>query len=293
MNDYLAKAYAFDGKVRLYAARSTQLVSEAQKIHGLWPSSSAALGRLLTGSVIMGAMYQDDHELTIRIESDGPIEGMVVTTDAHGHVRGYVGNPKLSFQNNDGKINVSHAVGSGRMHVTKDLKVRDIFTSTATLQTGEIAEDMAYYFTASEQIPSAVGLGVKVNTDSSIVNAGGFILQRMPGCPDETIELIEARLNKMKSTTTMLDEGYTPEAMIQEITQGDHQLLHTMPIAYQCDCNREKFERGLLSLGSGQLKTIKEEDGEIETVCHFCRTAYHFDEAAIERLIEEADNQNK
>ncbi len=293
MKDYLTKAYAFDGKVRLYAARSTNLVSEAQRIHGLWPSSSAALGRLLTGSVIMGAMYQQGQELSIRIESDGPIEGMAVTTDALGNVRGYVGNPKLSFQNNDGKINVAHAVGSGQIHVTKDVKVRDIFTSSASLQTGEIGEDLAYYFTASEQIPSAVGLGVKVNTDSSIINAGGFILQRMPGCPDETIETIEENLRAMKPTTQMLDEGYSPEAMIQEITKGDYKILHTMDIAYQCDCNREKFERGLLSLGSSQLRQIKEEDGQIKTVCHFCRTAYQFDEAAIDRLIDEAAKYNK
>ncbi len=291
MKDYLAKAYAFDGKVRLYAARSTNLVSEAQKIHGLWPSSSAALGRLLTGGVIMGAMYKGEQELTIRIESDGPIEGMVATTNAKGEIRGYVGNPRLFFQHNDGKINVSQAVGNGNFHVTKDVKVRDIFTSTAKLQTGEIAEDMAYYFTASEQIPSAVSLGVKVNDDNSILYAGGFILQRMPGCPEETIELIEERLKTLKTSTQMLEEGYTPEDMIQEITQGDHKILHTMDLSYSCDCNREKFERGLISLGKQQLTNIKEEDGQIETVCHFCQSKYHFDEAAIDALIAETENK--
>ncbi len=290
MKDYLAKAYAFDGRVRLYAARTTNLVYEAQKIHGLWPSSSAALGRLLSGGVIMGAMYKENQELTIRIESDGPIEGMVVTTNANGGVRGYVGNPKLFFQYNSGDINVSQAVGNGKMHVTKDLKVRDIFTSTAALQTGEIAEDMAYYFTASEQIPSAVSLGVKVDTDNTVLHAGGFILQRMPGCPDETISLIEERLNKIKPSTKMLEEGYTPEEMIQEITQGDHKILHTMDLAYTCDCSREKFERGLISLGGEQLEQIKKEDGQIETVCHFCQSKYTFDEKQINTLIAETKN---
>jgi len=293
MKDYLAKAYAFDGRVRLYAARTTNLVFEAQKIHDLWPTSSAALGRLLTGSVIMGAMYQEDQELTIRIESDGPIEGMVVTTNAKGGVRGYVGNPHLFFQNNDGKINVSKAVGNGKMHVTKDVKVRDIFTSTATLQSGEIGEDFAYYFTASEQIPSAVALGVKVEEDNTILHAGGFILQRMPGCPEETIALIEERLRNIRPVSDMFEEGYTPEDIIQEITHGDHRILHTLDLSYNCDCSREKFEKGLRSLGADQLEQIRKEDGRIETVCHFCMSAYQFDDKDINRLIKEAKDSKK
>ncbi len=287
MKDYLTKAYAFDGKVRLYAARTTNLVHEAQKIHQLWPTSAAALGRLLTGSVIMGAMYKDDQELTIRIESNGPIEGMVVTTNAKGQVRGYVGNPKLLMQRNDGGINIPFAIGEGKIHVTKDVKVRDIFTSTAALQTGEIAQDLAYYFTVSEQIPSAVALGEKINTDNTISLAGGFILQRMPGCPEETIALIEKRLKELKPISTMLQEEYTPEDIIQEITQGDHQILHQLDLQYHCDCNKEKFERGLISLGKKQLQEIKTKDKKIETVCHFCGTKFHFDEKALEALIKE------
>jgi len=287
MKDYLAKAYAFNGRVRLYAANTTILTNEAQKIHNLWPSSAAALGRLLTGGVIMGAMYKGEQELTLRVESNGPIEGMVVTTNAKGDVRGYVGNHKLFFQHNDGKINVSQAVGQGSLHVTKDVKVRDHFTSTAALQTGEIAEDLAYYFTASEQIPSAVSLGVKIDTDNTVTHAGGFILQRMPGCPEETITLIEERLKKLKPISQMLEEGYTPEDIVQEITQGDHEILHTMDLNYTCNCSREKFERGLISLGAKQLETIIEEDGQIETVCHFCQSKYKFDETAINQLIKE------
>ena len=291
MKDYLTKAYAFNGRVRLYAANTTTLCHEAQTIHKLWPSSAAALGRLLTGGVIMGAMYKGEQELTIRVESNGPIEGMVVTTNAKGDVRGYVGNPKLFFQHDDGKINVSQAVGQGNLHVTKDVKVRDHFTSTAALQTGEIAEDLAYYFTASEQIPSAVSLGVKVNPDNTIAQAGGFILQRMPGCPVETIEHIERKLQTLQPVSTMLEEGYTPEQMIDTITDGDHECLHTMPLQYSCDCSREKFERGLISLGTQQLSTIKEEDGYIETVCHFCQSKYLFDEQALDGLINETENK--
>lgn len=288
MKDYLAKAYAFNGRVRIYAANTTTLSHEAQTIHNLWPSSAAALGRLLTGGVIMGAMYKGEQELTIRVESNGPIEGMVVTTNAKGDVRGYVGNPKLFFQHDDGKINVSQAVGQGNLHVTKDVKVRDHFTSTAALQTGEIAEDLAYYFTASEQIPSAVSLGVKVETDNTVSHAGGFILQRMPGCPVETIEHIERKLQTLQPVSTMLEAGYTPEAIIEAITDGDHEILHTMDLQFKCDCSREKFERGLISLGVKQLTDIKEEDGQIETVCHFCQTKYQFDETALNQLINES-----
>jgi len=191
MKDYLVKGYAFGGTVRVYTARTTNLVAEAQKRHNLWPTSTAALGRLLTSSVIMGAMYKGDQELTIRVDSDGPIGGMVATTNTLGEVRGYVGNPHVFLQYNNGKLNVGQAVGNGFIHVTKDLKVRDMFTSSSEIITGEIAEDFAYYFTSSEQIPSAVGLGVLVNTDNTVAASGGFILQVMPGCKSETIDKIE------------------------------------------------------------------------------------------------------
>lgn len=288
LKDYLAKAYAFDGKVRLYAANTTRTVYEAQKIHGLWPTASAALGRLLSGSAIMGAMYREGDELTLRVIADGPLEGMVTTADAYGNVRGYVGNPQVFLQKNDsGKLDVAKAVGPGRLSVTKDLKMRNMFTSGIELQSGEIAEDLAYYFTASEQIPSAVSLGVTVNDDNTIKQAGGFILQRMPGCPEETIELIEQRLKEVPAVSEMLEEGLSPEAMIDAITKGDHKILLTMDLAYHCDCNREKFERGLISLGEKQLKEILEDDGHIETVCHFCKTKYEFNASQIEDLIEE------
>ncbi|MFW6298473.1 MAG: Hsp33 family molecular chaperone HslO [Bacillota bacterium] len=288
MKDYMAKAYAFDGKVRIYAVNSTETVYEAQKIHGLWPTASAALGRLLTGSVIMGAMYNKGDELTIRVQGDGPLEGMVTTTDALGNVRGYVGNPEVFLQyNKTGKLNVAQAVGNGRLSVTKDIRVRDTFTSGIELQSGEIAEDLAYYFTASEQIPSVVALGVKVNTDNTIAHAGGFILQRMPGCPEETLTRIEERIRQIPSMTEMLEGGKSPEEIIAIITEGDHQILHTMPVQYHCDCSREKFERGLLSLGQEELQKLLDEDGHIETVCHFCKTKYQFDEKDIEALIQE------
>ena len=290
MKDYLIKAYAFNGTVRLYVASTTNLVQKAQKIHDLWPTSSAALGRVLTASIIMGAMYKGDQELTIRVESNGPIQGIVATTNAKGEVRGYVGNPHVFLQYNTGKLNVSQAIGEGFIHVTKDLKVRDIFTSTSPIQTGEIAEDFAYYFTASEQIPSAVSLGVKVNEDNSIINAGGFILQRMPGCPEETLDLIEERLSKLPPMTELLEANKTPEDIVRLITKDDHQLLQVLNLNYACDCNKEKFERGLIALGKDQLTTLLNEDQSIDTVCHFCQTTYHFDDHALLALIDETNH---
>ena len=287
MKDYLVKAYGFGGTVRIYAATTKNLVEHARKIHDLWPTSAAALGRLLTASVIMGAMYGKDDELTIRIQADGPLEGMVATTDAKGHVRGYVGNPHVFLQYDDGKLNVGKAVGKGNIHVTKNLRVRDIFTSTSTIQTGEIGEDFAHYFTLSEQIPSAVALGVKVNPDNRVIFSGGYIIQIMPGCKDAVIETIEKRLKALPPVTTLLENGHTPEAMIETLTNNDQEWLQTMPLAYACDCSKETFERGLIALGEKELRTLKEEDGLIETVCHFCLTKYRFDAIAIENLIEQ------
>ena len=287
MKDYLVKAYAFDGTVRIYAANSTNLVSHAQEIHDLWPTSAAALGRLLTGGVIMGAMYKKDDELTIRVDGDGPIGGMVVTTNTHGDVRGYVSNPHVFLQYDSGKLNVGQAVGNGQIHVTKDLKVRDMFTSSSEIQTGEIAEDLAYYFTVSEQIPSAVGLGVLVNDDNSVIASGGFVLQIMPGCKEDTIKLIEERLSTLKPVSQMIEEGLSPENIIEEITQGNHQFLEELPLQYKCYCSKEKFEKGLISLGKDQLTEILKEDGKIDTNCHFCNTTYHFDEKELKNLIAE------
>jgi len=296
MKDYLQKAYAFDGTVRIYAALTTNLVNEAQQIHDLWPTASAAFGRLLTASVTMGAMYKgalnhDDHELSIRFDANGPLEGMVATTNSKGQVRGYVGNPHVFLQYNDGKLNVGQAVGQGQIHVTKDLKVRDIFTSSVEITSGEIAEDFAYYFTSSEQIPSVVSLGVKVNEDNTVKTSGGFILQLMPGYKEETVQKIEDKLKNFPSISDLLEQGHTPESMIDLLTDGDHKLLEQMDLEYYCDCQRDKFERGLISLGSEQLKTILEEDGKIETTCHFCHAKYEFNETDIKVLIEEANKK--
>ncbi len=287
MKDYLVKAYAFDGTVRIYAARTTNLVGHAQKIHDLWPTSAAAFGRLLTSSIIMGAMYKGDQELTIRVDGDGPIGGMVTTTNAYGEVRGYVGNNHVFLQYNSGKLNVGQAVGNGFIHVTKDLKVRDMFTSSAQIQTGEIAEDFAYYFTASEQIPSAVGLGVLVNDDNTVLSSGGFILQVMPGCKPETIERIEQVLKEIKPVSEMIKEEYTPEMIIEALAGQDFKLLEELDLHYKCNCTKEKFESGLISLGKVELENMMKDEEPIETSCHFCNTKYKFTNDDLQNLIDE------
>ncbi len=288
MKDYLIKAYGFNGTVRIYTAITTKLVSHAQEIHDLWPTSAAALGRLLTNSVIMGAMYSDDQELTIRITGDGPIGEMIATTTSRGEVRGYVSNPHVFLQYNSGKLNVGQAVGNGFIHVTKDLKIRDMFTSSSEIQTGEIAEDFAYYFTMSEQIPSAVGLGVLVGTDNKIQSSGGFILQLMPGCKEETIDKIEETIKNLMPVSKMVKKGYTPEDIMNEITNNNYQFLEKLDLNYYCTCSRDKFEKGLISLGKKQLEKILNKDKKIETVCHFCNSKYNFNENDLQNLIDEA-----
>lgn len=291
MTNRLIKAYAFEKMARVYVADTTEIVQRAKDIHDLWPTASAALGRFLTSSVIMGAMYkgafnQDDAELTLRIDANGPIGGMVTTTNTHGEVRGYVGNPHVFLQYDSGKLNVGQAVGEGHLHITKDLKIRDIFTSSVPLFSGEIAEDFAYYFRASEQIPSVVSLGVKVNEKNDIIAAGGIILQMLPGYKEEHLQAVEKAFKELPHISFLIEEGKSLEDILTLITE-DHQLLEELPLKYHCDCTRDKFERGLMSLGIEELKNLIEQDGKIETSCHFCSQQYVFDELDINQLIDE------
>jgi molecular chaperone Hsp33 len=279
MNDYLIKAYSFGGMVRIYAARTTDLVEKAHEIHETWPAATAALGRVLTGSVIMGAMYKGDISLTIRIDGNGPIGGIVATTNAKGDVRGYVGNPQVHASTLEDKLAVGYVVGKdGFMNVTKDLKIREIVTSSSSLRTGEIGDDFAYYFMMSEQVPSSVGLGVLVNDDNSVLSAGGFILQLLPGATKNSalIDQIEANIKAMKPISELIKSGYTPEMIIFEITKGDHEIVEKMDLRYSCDCTRDKFASGLISLGEKELTEMIEEGHTIETECHFCKSKYPF-----------------
>ena len=276
MNDYLVKAYAFGGTVRIYAATTTNLVERARKIHDTYPAASAAFGRTLTASLIMGAMYKDDQSLTIRIDGGGPIGKIVTQVNANGVVKGLVENPHVHISSKD-KLAVGMIVGNdGVIHVTKDLKVRDVFTSSAELQTGEIAEDFTYYFAKSEQIPSSVGLGVLVNKKNEVFASGGFILQVMPGVKSETIAKIESKIKSMKPISELIKDNYKPEYIINIITDGDHQLVEEMPLKYECDCSKERFYDGLSTLDKKELDSLIEENKPINITCEFCKTDYEF-----------------
>lgn len=276
MNDYLIKAYAFDGTVRIYAATTTNLVEEARKIHDTYPAASAAFGRVLTASLIMGAMYKGEQTLTIRIDGGGPVGKIIASVNANGVVKGLVENPHVHISNKD-KLAVGMIVGTnGFIHVTKDLKVRDVFTSSAELQTGEIADDFTYYFAKSEQIPSSVGLGVLVNEYNEVFASGGFILQVMPGVKEETIAKIETNIKSMRPISELINDGYKPEDIINLITQGDHQFVEEMPLRYQCDCSKDRFVNGLSTLDEKEIDSLIVENEEIEIVCEFCKTKYTF-----------------
>ncbi|MDY0023788.1 MAG: Hsp33 family molecular chaperone HslO [Candidatus Izemoplasmatales bacterium] len=287
MNDYLVKAYAFGGTVRIYAASTTNLVEKARKIHDTYPAASAAFGRVLTASVIMGAMYKEDQTLTIRIDGGGPIGKIIANVNANGIVKGLVENPHVHISSKN-KLAVGMIVGNnGFIHVTKDLKVRDIFTSSAELQTGEIAEDFTYYFAKSEQIPSSVGLGVLVNENNEVFASGGFILQVMPGVKPDTIAKIETNIKKMKPISELIDNNQKPEDIINLITEGDHEFVEEMPLYYKCDCSKERFLNGLSTLDKKELKTLIDEKEPIEIMCEFCKTKYVFNIEELKEIYNE------
>ena len=284
MNDYLVKAYAFDGTVRIYGALTTNLVEEARKLHGTWPAASAAFGRVLTASLIMGAMYKDDQTLTVRINGGGPVGEIIAAVDAHGHVKGTIENPEVHLSKKE-KLAVGMAVGNnGYIHVTKDLKMKNVFTSSAELQTGEIADDFTYYFAASEQIPSSVGLGVLVNEKNKVSASGGFILQVMPGCKEETLKKIEKNIGEMKPISELIRTNNKPEDIVNLITKGDHKFVEEMPLSYSCDCSKERFEKGLSSLGKKEIQKFINEGDPVEITCEFCKKDYSFSTEELKKI---------
>ena len=286
MNDYLVKSLAFNGEIRIYAARTTQLVNEANKIVAAYPTAAAAIGRTLTATAMMGSMLKGNETVTVRINGGGPIGLIIADANAHGKVRGYATNPRVHFQYNSGKLNVGMAVGStGDLYVTKDLGLKDYFTGQVPLQTGEIGDDFTYYFTQSEQIPSAVGLGVLVSEENEVIAAGGFIIQVMPDASEQTISTIEKSLSTIKPVSDMISGGMTPEDMIvQLVGEGNFKILETMPLAFECNCNKEKFVLGLISLGNDELDEMIKEDNGAEVVCHFCMKKYRFTACELEEL---------
>ena len=250
MGDYLVKALAYNGQVRAYAVRSTDTVGEAQRRHYTWPTASAALGRAMTAVCYDGGYVNRRDKITVKIEGDGPIGRILVDSNAKGEVRGYVSNPQTHFDlNEQGKLDVRRAVGTdGMLTVVKDIGLRDYFTGQVPIVSGELGEDFTYYFSTSEQTPSAVGVGVLVNPDNSILAAGGFIIQLMPGTEDETITKIENRLKK-STISNMIERGLTPEELLIEILgEEEVKFLEKMPVSFKCTCSKERFGNAIISL---------------------------------------------
>jgi molecular chaperone Hsp33 len=291
MEDYLIKALAFNGQVRAYAVNSTNTVGEAQRRHYTWPTASAALGRSMTAGVIMGAMLKGDEKLTIKINGGGPIGGIIVDSNAKGEVRGYVHHPQTHFDLNDqGKLDVRRAVGTdGMLMVVKDIGMRDYFTGQVPIVSGELGEDFSYYFASSEQVPSAVGVGVLVNPDNSILAAGGFIIQLMPGTDESTITKIENSIQSIPPVSKLIEKGLSPEELLFEILGKENvKVLETMPISFQCTCSKERFGNAIISLGTEEIEQMIEEDGKAEAHCHFCNEKYLFTVEELEELKSQA-----
>ncbi|MUT67670.1 Hsp33 family molecular chaperone HslO [Paenibacillus sp. NEAU-GSW1] len=289
-NDVLVRGTAWGGKIRVFAVRTTQLVSELQRRHGTLPTATAALGRTATAGAIMGAMLKGEEKLTVQVKGNGPIGQIVVDANAHGQVRGYVDNPDVLLPSNaHGKIDVAGGVGTdGYLHITKDLGLKEPYRGSVPLISGELAEDFTYYFALSEQTPSAVGLGVLVDTDGSVIHAGGFIVQLLPGLTDAEITRLEQAIGAMPHVTACLEQGETPEEILHRLVGDDLHIHDTMDIVFQCACSSDRVAQTLVSLGESELQQIIEEDGEAEIVCHFCNEAYTFDREQLEQLLEQA-----
>ncbi len=293
MSDYLVRALAFDGSVRAFAVRTTETIGEAQRRHETWPTASAALGRSMTAAVMMGAMLKGEDKLTVKVEGNGPIGPMIIDSNANGTVRGYVTNPQTHFDLNAiGKLDVRRAVGTeGAITIVKDLGMRDFFTGQVPIVSGEIAEDFTYYFASSEQVPSSVGLGVLVNSDNSILAAGGFIIQLMPGTDDETITIIEEHLANMQPISKLIEKGLTPEELLYEILGKENvKILNDMPVSFQCNCSKERFASAIISLGEEEIRDMIHEDGGAEAHCHFCMEKYQYSIDELESFIDEINS---
>ena len=279
MKDYCLRATAANGYIRAFAATTRHLVDEAAAIHGTTPVAAAALGRLLTATAIMGLMAGNDNDLiTVNIKGDGPIGGVLATSDGLGRVRGYAQNPKGDIAaRSDGKLNVGGAIGNGQITVIKDLGLKEPYIGTLALVSGEVAEDVAGYFAFSEQVPSIVSLGVLVERDHSIKQAGGFMLQLMPGFDDALIDALEAKMADFPAITALLEAGKTPEDVLDMLLADfGYEITDKSSLEFYCNCDRGRVTGALVSMGAKELGEIIEEDGKAEVNCHFCNKHYVF-----------------
>ena len=283
-NDEIIKALAFNQSVRIYAVSNTNTLNEIGKRLHYYPSALDAMGRVLSMGAMMGSMLKLEETITLKVEGDGPIGKIIVDSDAHGNIRGYCDNPHCHFEYNDFRLNAKQTIGTtGFISVIKDLKLKEPFIGSTPIISGEIAEDFAYYFQVSEQIPSAVGLGVLVDTNNMATSSGGFIVQLMPNTSEEVIYKLEEKLKLIPTVSEMLSSGYTVEDMIYNIAE-DVQILEKIPLNFRCNCSKERFARGILSLGAIEIKEMIDENKTQETTCHFCGNKYYFTKEDLDDL---------
>ena len=289
--DYIVTATAADYHIRAFACTTRNMCEESRRLHNTSPVMSAALGRTLTAAAMMSIMMKGDNDkLTIQIKSDGPSGGLTVCADSHGNVKGYTPVPDVILPaKSNGHLNVSGAIGNGDLIVVKDLGLKEPYVGRIVLQTGEIAEDMTYYFAASEQTPSSVGLGVLMNMDNTVGCSGGFIIQLMPDASDDDISVIENNLKSLKSVTEMLDAGMTPEDMLSEVLKGlDVRFNERYDTAYKCDCSEERVEKALISLGEKEIVSLINENKDAEIHCDFCEKDYIFGPDRLKEILKKS-----
>lgn len=279
MSDHIVRATAADGCIRAFCATTRDLVEYARACHNTSPVVTAALGRLLTAGAIMGSMQKsEDDILTLQLRGEGPMKGVTVTADANANVKGYPNVPDVILPaNSKGKLDVAGAIGAGTLTVIKDLGLKDPYVGMVELISGEIAEDLAYYFTSSEQVPSAVMLGVLMKKNNTVKQAGGLIIQALPGASDEVIENLEKKLTGIPSMTQMLDGGKSPDQILSDILgESGLQILDKIPAQFKCNCDRARVEKVVISLGKKEIKKMMDEGEPVELKCHFCNKAYTF-----------------
>lgn len=279
MSDYMVRATAADAMVRLFVCSSKDLVEKARQIHNTTPVVTAAMGRLLTAGSMMGTMLKGEKDLlTIQIKSSGPIGGLTVTATPDGMVKGYPNNAQVDLPLKDnGKLDVGGAMGIGVMSVIKDMGLKEPYVGQTVLQTGEIGDDLTYYFATSEQIPSSVGVGVLIDRDYSVKQAGGFIVQLMPFATEDVISKLEENLGKISSVTAMFEEGLSVEDIVAKIFDGmNYEISDTSDIGYQCNCSKERVTKAIISIGKKDIQEMINDNKPIEVNCHFCNTNYTF-----------------
>ncbi len=288
-SDYIVRATAANHQIRAFAATTRDVVETARQRHNTSPVATAALGRLLTGGAMMGSMMKNDKDmLTIQIKCEGPIKGLTVTADMHGNVKGYVENPDVMLPpNSKGKLDVAGALALGVLSVIKDMGLKEPYVGQTILQTSEIAEDLTYYFATSEQVPSSVGLGVLMEKDNTVKQAGGFIVQVMPFIEETVLAKLEENVKKITSVTAMLDKGYTPEQILEEVLEGlDVEFTDEIPTQFACNCSKERVTKAIISIGKKDIQEMIEDGKDIEVNCHFCNTQYTFTVEELKEIIK-------